>query len=632
MEKPIDILKKHWGYDAFRASQEDIINSVLGGAPTLALLPTGGGKSVCFQVPALCLEGICIVVSPLIALMQDQVDQFRKRGMGIKAVAVYSGMTSKQIDITLDNCIYGNVKLLYVSPERLKTKMFMIRAGRMNISMLAIDEAHCISQWGHDFRPQYLEIKDFIDTLEIKRVMALTASATRQVRLEILEKLGIPEAKVFKKSFARPNLSYSVFELEHKERKLLEILNNVPGSSVVYVRSRKQTKVLSEFLRSRKISAEYYHAGLPGHVRAHKQERWISGKVRAMVATNAFGMGIDKPDVRSVVHYDLPDSLEAYYQEAGRAGRDGKKSFAVQLYFKSDLKRLLDRIDQSMVSVELIKRTYQALANYYKLAVGSGPTSSFDFDYETFVARFGLPKTATYHAVQKLAGEGLIEVDQAVGQGSKAMIVVSRQELYSYQVANKNLDLILKTILRLYGGELFSEFLTIREKDLARLMRASVEAVSKQLEFLHRAEILVYQPASNGSRLTFLTPRFEAKGLLIDHKKIEWRRKVVLEKAHKIQEYVQSGFVCRTRIIQNYFDEESYDDCGVCDVCAAKKRKKKDLSLYELEEYLATSPKTEQELARYFSEVPRDKLMHALRMLMDGHKIKLTDDERFAVF
>ncbi len=627
MLNPADILKQYWGYESFREPQEEIIQSVMNDQPTLALLPTGGGKSICFQVPALCLEGICIVVSPLIALMQDQVDQLQKRG--VKAVAIYSGMTLKEIDIALDNCIYGGVKLLYVSPERLKTEMFIARAEQMNISLLAIDEAHCISQWGYDFRPPYLEIKEFIDQLQIKKIIALTASATRQVKFDMLEKLGIPEARIFQKTFARPNLSYSVFELEHKERKLLEILQNVPGSSVVYVRSRKQTKAISDFLRGNGISAEFYHAGLPGHVRAGRQEQWISGDVRVMVSTNAFGMGIDKPNVRSVIHYDLADSLEAYYQEAGRAGRDEKKAFAVQLYSKADLDRVFQRIEQSMVSVELIKRTYQALANYYKLAVGSSSLSSFEFDYDAFINRFNLPKVETYHAINKLSEEGLVELNEAFRQRSKAMIIISQQELYSFQVANKNLDVIIKILLRLYGGELFVDLLTISEKDISKLMGVSLKTVHNQLEYLQNAEVIVYHHPSEHPRLTFLTPRMDATNLDIDQVKIEWRREVALEKVNKIKEYVQSEFICRTRLIQNYFDEETYEDCGVCDICLSRKKKQKELPLDDLERFIAESPRTESDLNTRFSGIDQEKLIYGLRTLMDQRRISLTTDEKF---
>jgi len=627
LSTPKEILKQYWGYDSFRTLQSEIIGAVLDKQPTLALLPTGGGKSVCFQVPAMCLEGICIVISPLIALMKDQVEQLQNRG--IKAAAVYSGMTKKEIDITLDNCIYGGLKFLYVSPERIKTELFLARAEQMNISMLAIDEAHCISQWGYDFRPPYLEIGHFIESAGIERVIALTASATKEVKYDILEKLGLPEARIFQKSFARSNLSYSVFELEHKEQKMLEILRNVPGSSVVYVRSRKQTKELADFLRGNKISAEYYHAGLPGHVRAGRQEQWIAGQVRVMVATNAFGMGIDKPDVRTVIHYDLPDSLEAYYQEAGRAGRDERKAFAIQLYAKNDLTNLMRRAEQSAVSVELMKRVYQALANYFKLAVGSNSFSSFEFDYESFIRNFDLPMVESYHAINKLAEEGLIELNESFKESSKVIFLMPQQDVYSFQVANKALDPVIKVLMRLYGGELFSTFVTVREKDIAVMLKEPVSYAIKQLDYLHQAEVIDYQKASDKPRLTFLTPRMDANNLPIDKQQIAWRKQVTLDKAHSVQEYVKSEFVCRSRIIQGYFDDTTYQDCGVCDVCLARNKKRQKLPLAAVEEFIKGKPKSENELVEKFCTIEFDDLILSVRTLMDQKRVFLTRDEHF---
>jgi ATP-dependent DNA helicase RecQ len=374
------ILKQYWHYDAFRPLQEEIINSIMDGKDTLALLPTGGGKSVCFQVPALMLEGICIVVSPLIALMKDQVEQLKRRG--INATAIYSGMSKREIDITLDNCIYSDIKFLYVSPERLKTELFIERARKMKISLLAIDEAHCVSQWGYDFRPPYLQIADFKEEVNIQRTIALTATATKEVKEDIVLKLDLKDCQKFQKSFVRENLSYSAFQLENKQAKLIEILTNVQGSSVVYVRSRKRTQKVAELLTQNGIAASFYHAGLSGTIRDERQAAWIENKTRVIVATNAFGMGIDKPDVRTVVHLDLPDTLEAYYQEAGRAGRDEKKAYAVALYHLQDKEELTDRVERSVVTKDELKRTYQALANYYKLAIGSQAFSSYDFEFE----------------------------------------------------------------------------------------------------------------------------------------------------------------------------------------------------------------------------------------------------------
>ncbi|MEQ8471186.1 MAG: ATP-dependent DNA helicase RecQ [Marinoscillum sp.] len=628
MSTPKEILKQYWGYSEFRPLQSEIIGAVLDKKPVLALLPTGGGKSICFQVPALCLEGICVVISPLIALMKDQVEQLKSRG--IKAAAIYSGMSKKEIDITLDNCIYGDMKFIYVSPERVQTELFKGRVSQMKVSLIAIDEAHCISQWGYDFRPPYLELAEFIQTIPEPRVIALTASATREVKFDILEKLGMEDGAVFQKSFARPNLSYSVFELEHKEKKMLEILENVKGSSVVYVRSRKQTRDIANFLYSNKISADYYHAGMPGSARAEKQDRWISGKIRVMVATNAFGMGIDKPDVRTVIHYDLPDSLEAYYQEAGRAGRDEKKAFAIQLFSKSDLENLKTRAVQASVSVDFIRRVYQALANHYKLAVGSNALSSFEFDYNSFVKSFDLPFVETYHALNKLSDEGLIDLNESFKDSSKVIFLLDQSEMYKYQVANRNVDLLIKTLMRLYGGELYTEIVKIREKDLASLLQESVEKVINQLEYLHQTEVVMYQKASDQPRITFLTPRYDANNLPIDEKRIKWRGEVTIKKAQSVINYTTEKMKCRSRIIQRYFDEVTYADCGVCDVCLSRNKHIQTIPLKEIESFIVKGPaKTESEISKHFGHLNLDDLVSALRTLMDQKRIYFTKSELF---
>lgn len=629
MSTPQEILKQYWGYESFRPMQGEIIGAVLDTGRVLALLPTGGGKSICFQVPAMCLEGVCIVVSPLIALMKDQVEQLRRRG--IKAAAIYSGMSMKEIDLTLDNCIYGGTKFIYVSPERLKTELFLARASQMNVCMLAVDEAHCISQWGYDFRPPYMEIGEFIKELDIKRVIALTASATREVKEDILEKLELEDARVFQKSFARANLSYSVFELERKEQKMLEILQNVPGSSVVYVRSRKRTQELAGFLKSHGISADHYHAGLSGTLRSTRQDQWISGKARVIVSTNAFGMGIDKPDVRTVIHYDLPDSLEAYYQEAGRAGRDEKKAYAIQLYMKEDLDNLMRRAEKSVVSIDFMRRVYQALANYYKLAVGSSALSSFEFEYEPFVRNFDLPMVETYHALNKLSEEGLIELNESFKESSKAIFLLEQAEVYKYQVANRNMDGVIKVLMRLYGGELFSDFVTIREKDIAALLKEPLDVAVRQLEYLHQAEVLIYQRASDKPRITFLTPRMDVNNLPIDEKQLAWRKEVTLSKARSMMEYVKEGFKCRTRMLQNYFDETAYQDCGVCDTCISRHKKQQSMPLDKILDYISGEPKSENALMEQFKDIDMEDLVYALRFLMDQKRIFLTKEEFFEI-
>ncbi|MFT6866540.1 MAG: ATP-dependent DNA helicase RecQ [Cyclobacteriaceae bacterium] len=624
---PLEILKQYWSFPAFRDLQDEIIDSVINGKHTLALLPTGGGKSICFQVPGLYLDGICIVISPLIALMKDQVFQLKKRG--IKATALYSGMSHKEIDFTLDNCIYGNIKFLYVSPERLKTELFIERARQMNIGLLAIDEAHCISQWGYDFRPPYLEISDFIEELEIKKIIALTASATKEVKEDILKRLNLTNPVVFQKSFARANLSYSVFNLENKDQKMLEILTNVKGSAIVYVRSRKKTKSIADFLKKHKISSDFYHAGLASDIRSKKQDLWIQNKVRVIVSTNAFGMGIDKPDVRSVIHYDLPDSLEAYYQEAGRAGRDEKKAYAVALYHKGDLNDLESRTEQMAVGIDLIKRVYQALANYYKLAVGSKALSSFEFDYLKFTSNFNLPTVETYYALNKLQDEGLIQVSDSFNPTSRIIFIQSHQDVYKFQVANETVDHLVKGLMRLYGGELFINYININEKELARMLKESEQNVYKQLDYLHQMEMVEYQKSSDKPQITFLTPRFDTNNLPLNKEQIVWRRQVAFEKTKSVVGYMTSLKTCRTRIIQTYFDEIPTSDCEICDVCLNKKKTIANAPINEVKLFLMSGPKTFPEIILAQRKFPAEKVETAIRYLLDLSQITLDEDKYF---
>lgn len=616
---PSEILKQYWGYSSFRPQQEEIIQSVLDGKDTLALLPTGGGKSVCFQVPALAMEGICIVISPLIALMKDQVEQLQRKD--VKAAAVFSGMTKREIDITLDNCIYGNYKFLYVSPERLKTELFRERAKQMKISMLAIDEAHCISQWGYDFRPPYLEIATFKNELEIPRLIALTATATKEVKEDLVEKLEMQEPTIFQKSFARANLSYSAFSLENKNQKMLEILHNVPGTSVVYVRSRKRTKEIAEFLQRNKISADFYHAGLTGKDRSDKQDAWIHNRIRVMVATNAFGMGIDKPDVRTVIHVDLPDSLEAYYQEAGRAGRDERKAYAVALFNQHDVDDLKERTERSVVTIEQLKRTYQALANYYKLAIGSNAFSSFPFRYDEFIKTYNLPIVETYAALKKLGDEGLIQMNDGFFEPSRLSFLLDKGETYKYQVANPKLDPIIKTLLRLYGGEIFVSYAKLKEKEIATLLKTDVKQVKQWLQFLSDQEVVDYQPSNDTPSVTFLTPRLDPDKLPIDKAQIEWRRQLAIDKAKSVIDYMSTQ-ECRTQVFQHYFDEETTLTCGICD---NDLEKKKHLTASEIPvEALAQvldAPRSITDLRSLLSKYSEDQIMESLRILMEDEKV-----------
>ncbi|MGV3559808.1 RecQ family ATP-dependent DNA helicase [Larkinella arboricola] len=562
------ILKQFWGYESFRPLQEDIIGSVLTRQDTLVLLPTGGGKSLCFQLPVLALGGVCIVVTPLIALMKDQVEQLRRRG--IAAVAIYSGMHWREIDRALDNCIYGNVRFLYVSPERLKTEILIERVKQMNVSLLAIDEAHCISAWGYDFRPPYLQIAEFRKLVSGVSVVALTASATPEVQRDIVEKLEMREPQVFRQTFARKNLSYSAFYEENKEARLLKVLQGVPGSAIVYVRSRRQTQEVAEWLHHQQIRADYYHAGLTAKQRSDKQDAWIHNRIRVIVATNAFGMGIDKPDVRTVVHLDVPDSLEAYYQEAGRAGRDEKKAYAVLLYNQKDLVDIEQRIIQQYPPIDMLKRVYQALANYANIAVGGGEFADFDFDLTAFCQAFQLTVTETHYALKQLQLEGFIELSEAYFSPSKVVMTVDNRALYEFQVMNPHYDLILKLLLRMYGGELFTNFISISESAMAKAARMPENEIVVLLEQLAERSVLIYEKQKDKPQLTFLTPRFDARNLPINVMELERSKQRNLAKVRAMVDYVQNPVQCRTRMVQAYFGEEPGDACGICDHCLSQ--------------------------------------------------------------
>jgi ATP-dependent DNA helicase RecQ len=567
------ILKKYWGYDTFRPLQEDIIHAVLNGKDTLALLPTSAGKSICFQVPALAMEGICIVVTPLIALMKNQVENLRKRG--INAVAIFSGMHRAEMDTLLDNCIYGEVKFLYVSPERLGAEIFIERVKKMKVNLLAIDEAHCISQWGYDFRPPYLKIADFRQIIPQAKLIALTASATIEVKQDIIDKLNYKNIAEFRQSFARKNISYSVFDTEDKDKKTLDILGKVPGSSIIYVRSRKKAKSTADWLKSKGFNADFYHAGLSNEQRNQKQDAWIRGKTTTIVATNAFGMGIDKADVRLVLHTDLPESLEAYYQEAGRGGRDEQKAFAVVLFNQLDTEILIEKIETAYPEIEFLRRIYQMLANYFHIPVGSGNTETYPFDIAAFQKNFDIANsTMLYNGLKLLENEGFIILNEAFYNPSKVQIVVSNAQLYDFRIRNENLDSFLKTLLRIYGGELFTDFQKIDEQQIAKVFLIKVEEVIKYLNILNDQQIIMYQKQTNLPQITYLTPRYDAKLLPINAQQIALRKNRDLEKSKAMINYVLNMKHCRSKIIQEYFNENTISGCGICDICLTKNKEK----------------------------------------------------------
>lgn len=576
---PLEVLKQYWNHAQFRPLQEEIVNSVLSGNDTLALLPTGGGKSVCFQVPGLIRDGICLVISPLIALMKDQVEQLRKKG--ILAVSIHSGMTRREIDILLDNCVYGDVKFLYLSPERIQTEIFIERVKKMKVGLIAVDEAHCISQWGYDFRPPYIQIARLRELKPDVPLIALTASATVQVQEDICEKLAFrSDRKLFRKSFARTNLSFVVRKTENKEKKLLQILARVRGCAIIYVRSRKATQDIAAWLIRQRISASFYHAGLDMEERTRRQDEWIQNKTRVMVATNAFGMGIDKPDVRVVIHLDIPENLEAYYQEAGRAGRDEKRAFAAVLYNDGDVENIKKKTEQAHPEPDYLRKVYQCLANYYQLAEGSAAGQSFDFDLHEFADRFKLNVQEAYNGLKKLEEEGAIQFNESYYAPSHIVFMMDKSRLYQFQIANARFDPVIKMLLRLYGGELYSGPVNISEGNLARAMQISYQDTVGILKHLHELGVIFYEGTKDKPQVTFVMPRHDAAKLPLNIERLRDRKKLIMGKMEAMVEFVSTTTLCRMVLIQNYFGEETIDTCGICDVCIDN-RKRDNHSAFE---------------------------------------------------
>ncbi len=624
MHKQQQILKQFWGYDKFRPLQGEIIESVLAGHDNLALLPTGGGKSLCFQLPALCKEGLCLVISPLIALMKDQVDELNR--LGIKAYAIYTGLTNREIDIILDNCIYGNVKLLYVSPERLQTELFAERVKKMKINLLAVDESHCISQWGYDFRPTYLKIAAFRqENIPEVNTLAVTATATEKVVNDICEKLELKNQQFFKASFERENIAFAIRKVESKEQKLIEILNRVQGTALVYARSRKRTKELCDLLLKNKISADYYHAGLNHDQRMKKQDSWQKGHTRVIIATNAFGMGINKKNVRVVVHIDVPDNLEAYYQEAGRAGRDGEKAYAVLVHHPGDKQLLNAYFEKAHPSIEFMKRVYQALANYFKIAVGSNMLSYFDFDITVFCRNFNLNNSETYYAIKKLEEEGFIELNESFYHPSKVSININKSELYKFQIANASFDSLIKSLLRLYGGEMLGSFVRISENQIARTLNSTTYKVKSLLDHLNNLKVITYDKMRDKPQLAFITPRYDALKLPLNRTRLNERRMIQKEKLLAMMNYVENNNRCRTSMILEYFNEKNFEDCGHCDYCLNKKKllsKSDHERIREIIHYeLKKGPKLPEDLTKLFAHHELSLLEEIIREMTDSDNL-----------
>lgn len=631
MRTPQSILKTYWGYDGFRPVQEVIIQSVLEKSDTLALLPTGGGKSICFQVPALLMPGICVVVSPLIALMKDQVEQLKSRN--IAAVAIHSGLSFREVNEAFEDAITGRYKFVYVSPERLQTKMFFSFVHAVNISLIAVDEAHCISHWGYDFRPAYLRIAEMRKYCPEATIIALTASATPNVQEDIIDKLLFKEPNVFKQPFERSNLSYSVFRVDSKMNKIIDILKNVAGSSIIYCKSRRLTKKVSDLLLLEGINADYYHAGLSQEERNKKQESWIRNDVRVIVCTNAFGMGIDKPDVKTVIHFNPPDCLENYYQEAGRAGRDGQKAYAVLLYQFEDEQELLSYPDIRFPSIIEVKKIYQAIADYLQIPVGAGQGQYFSFDLNEFVTAFKLNVQSVISVLKILEQEKHIWLTESVLVPSQVNFLVDKAELFDYEKMYPKLEPVIKSLLRTYEGIIHSE-VSVSELQIAKLLEYSTDAVKEDLTKLHSLGVIRYKPMQENPQIFFMVNRAPAQYLNLNVENYLKRKQQYELRLEAMMKYLQINKECRSRYINFYFGERSKDDCGICDNCLHRKNLKlSDTEFKAIEKRIVhsiedpdTGAKTVRELLNSCRGINKDKLWRVIDFMQSEQKLQIKGD------
>lgn len=628
MNKYQEILKQYWGYDSFRDLQEEIITSIGEGKDTLGLMPTGGGKSITFQVPALAQEGLCIVITPLIALMKDQVHNLRKRG--IKALAVYSGMTRQEIITALENCIFGDYKFLYISPERLDTEIFRIKLRSMKVSMITVDESHCISQWGYDFRPAYLKIAEIRELLPGVPVLALTATATPEVVKDIQARLNFHEGNVFRMSFERKNLAYIVRKTDNKTSELLHILRRIPGSAIIYARNRRRTKEFTELLVNEDITADFYHAGLDNAVKDLRQKRWQNGEVRVMVATNAFGMGIDKPDVRIVLHLDLPDSPEAYFQEAGRAGRDGEKAYAVILYSKSDKTTLHKRVVDTFPDKEYILNVYEHLQYYYQMAMGDGFQCVREFNIEEFCRKFKYFPVPVDSALKILSQAGYLEYTDEQDNASRILFTLRRDELYKLREMGAETEALIQTILRSYTG-VFTDYAYISEASLSIRTGLTREKIYNILVTLTKRRIVDYIPRKKTPYIIYTRERQELRFVHIPPSVYEERKVRYEARIKAMEEYVTSENVCRSRMLLRYFGEKNEHNCGQCDVCISHRATDATLSedsfeelKQQITELLAQKPLLPVEIANKM-EAKRERVAEVIHHLLEEGALKMQD-------
>jgi ATP-dependent DNA helicase RecQ len=621
-------LHEYWRFDKFKPGQEEIIQSILSGKDTLAILPTGGGKSLCFQVPAMVKDGLCLVISPLIALMKDQVENLRRKN--ITAFAIYSGMDKREVENCFRQAAESNCKFLYISPERIETKLFKEWLPALGIHLIAVDEAHCISQWGYDFRPPYLRIAKLREELPAVPVIALTASATREVQIDICEKLLFADPAIFRQSFSRPNLSYSVFHVESKINKVLEILKNVEGSAIIYCQTRKKTKTIRNLLAMHGISAEIYHAGLKQEERNQRQEDWKRNKIRVIVCTNAFGMGIDKPDVRLVIHADIADSLENYYQEAGRAGRDGLRAYAVLLHAGKDIQETESLPDLRFPSIEKIKKVYRSLVNFLQLPSGSGESTYFDFDLKAFTKQFSLDPVEAVYSLKALEEQGLLTFNEQVFLPAKIGFICSRQTLEESEKTIPAHYPLIQTLLRTYSG-IFDQPVPVSETFLARSLKKHVQEISVRLQELSAMRIIEYFPQKDNPQIYFIQNRVNASDLRLDHQQYDKRKKNFERRIQSLLSYVKSEGACRQVLLNDYFGQKNPADCGICDQCLKKKRKvfssQEFESIYNLiMKSLNESPLKPEELQKNLTNISTQKFWEIFHYLEAENKLSIDEN------